>query len=535
MKKTLIFILTVLAVSSCSDFLKEYSQDMIVAKVPSDLDEVLLGSAYLGSSAVDGGPSGQRMGGFFNILDDDVNTGGDRLDSLGRSTSDVSKAWIQCMAGNYGYFAWQQDVGINFDGSLSNDDAATWDNLYAHINVVNTILDEIQTLPHESQKDLADWQRVQGEAHFLRAQFYFWLVNLYADEYEEATADKTLGVPLKLVPGIEFEFTRASVAEVYNLINEDLAKADTFLTRSPQAPDHLLHRASSEAVNLLWSRVLLHQQRWIETADKAEKVITSENFYLAPISALTPNAAFLSDENPEVVFSQGCNNLSSSSVFTARNGDYCVTRELYEQYDSLDARKTCFFALYDETSGIANDSVRLSYKYQRGNSLRAHISDYGCLRLSEAYLNAAEALAVLSAMPGGQPEKAARANALLNELRSQRIQGYQPQEYTGEELVQQIRTERRKELCFEGHRWFDLRRYAVCQPFPWSKNIVHSYGVCGDYVGVMYRNIVVLPAHSINYTFAIPKSVLKYFTDNPFETNPRDAIEPINKEEDETK
>lgn len=523
-----------LLLCSCSDFLKEYSQDMIVAKVPSDLDEVMLGSAYLNASPISSGPHGNRCGGFFNILDDDVNTGGDRINpETGKGSNEVSKAWNQCVLGNYGYFGWQQDVGVNYDGSLSNDDAATWDELYAHINVVNTILDEIQDLPHTTERDLADWLRVQGEAHFLRAQFYFTLVNLYGNEYTPTSAASSPGVPLKLKPGVEFEFTRASVAEVYDQITADLTAAEDFLTRSPQNADHMLHRASLEAVDLLWSRVALHLQQWTLAAEKAERVIKSENFYLAPISALSPSAPFLTDENPEVIFSQGSNSLTPTELFTGRNGDYCVTRELYEMYDSLDTRRTCFFGIYDANSGISCDSVYLHRKYERSNSLRSHISDYYTLRLSEAYLNRAEALA-LAALEGSAPASAVDdANALLNELRSQRITAYQPEHHTGEELVRSIRDERRRELCFEGHRWFDLRRYAVCRACPFSRDITHSFGVCGDYVGIMYRKVLVLPAGDLNYTFAIPKSVLKYFTDKPFDTNPRNAIEPLENEETE--
>ena len=32
---------------------------------------------------------------------------------------------------------------------------------------------------------------------------------------------------------------------------------------------------------------------------------------------------------------------------------------------------------------------------------------------------------------------------------------------TGTALVERIRLERRLELCYEGHRWFDLRRYGM--------------------------------------------------------------------------
>lgn len=518
--------------TSCSDFLDEYSQDMIVAKTPTDLDEVLLGSGYLGSVAISNGPVGTRVGGFFNLLDDDINTGGDRTDSLGNGSKDVSKAWNQCVLGQYGYFAWQQDVGTNYDASISNDDAATWDELYAHINVVNIILDEIQHLPHTTEKDHATWLRVQGECHFLRAQFYFTLVNLYGKPYTPQSARQSLGVPIKLVPGIEHEFTRATVAEVYEQINADLALAEDFLTQSPQSTDHLLHRASLEAVDLLWSRVLLYQQQWQKAADKALKVVGSKQFVLAGLSSFQKNVPFLTESNQEVIFSQGSNNLAPTSVFTARNGDYCVTRELYEMYDSLDVRPACFFGTYAEGSGIENDSIYLASKYQRGNALRSHISDYYMLRLSEAYLNAAEALALVGLTTGNAAAEE-QATALLHELKQNRIAQFTPAEepLKGAVLVQEIRNERRRELCFEGHRWFDLRRYGACEPCKMQKPIVHNFGVCGDYVGVMYRRTIILPPGSPNYTFAIPKSVLQFFTEHPMETNPREQIEHEGEEE----
>ena len=55
---------------SCDDFLSEYSQDMVIAKTVTHLDEVLLGDVYIRSSTVSYGPSSGRCA-FFNILDDD--------------------------------------------------------------------------------------------------------------------------------------------------------------------------------------------------------------------------------------------------------------------------------------------------------------------------------------------------------------------------------------------------------------------------------------------------------------------------------
>ena len=69
--------------------------------------------------------------------------------------------------------------------------------------------------------------------------------------------------------------------------------------------------------------------------------------------------------------------------------------------------------------------------------------------MAEAYLNMAEACAMLDD---------AEACDWLNQLRRNRIGQYVDMQYSGEELINEIREERRKELCLEGHRWFDLRR-----------------------------------------------------------------------------
>ena len=81
-----------------------------------------------------------------------------------------------------------------------------------------------------------------------------------------------------------------------------------------------------------------------------------------------------------------------------------------------------------------------------------------CLRLSEAYLNYAEAMAMLG------NEGMADATAALNTLREMRFdpEDFEEEEFDSQqELIEFIRDERRRELCFEGHRWFDLRRWGM--------------------------------------------------------------------------
>lgn len=509
-------LLGALTTTSCSDFLDEYSQDMVVAKTVWHFDEVLLGDGYIKSSIVSGGPTLGRTGGIFNILDDDVNTG-----SVGY---DTSKNWGSCLQHIFGVYAWQQRIGCNYNASYYAADNYTWNDLYARINVANIILDELETVPHESDDDSYAYYRVKGETHFLRAYFYFTLANLYGDAYAPATAADKLCVPLKLTPYIEHDknkptqFQRASVKAVYAQVIKDLTAAEENLTRSPQAEAHKLHRASYESVELLFSRVYLYMQDWAKAEQKAENVLQTRGVMLSNIAQLRNGSAFLTRDNPEILFSQGSNFMSAQDLFSASPGQFCVTRELRNLYDEDDARAACFFGVHS-----MSDSITMTNKYERG-AIQNHISDCFLLRTAEAYLNKAEACAM-------QTGKEGEANRLLNYLRRNRIDNYADQNYTGEELVKQIRDERRKELCFEGHRWFDLRRYAVCEKYPFSKCIFHTYNACGD-AGLSYSDTYMLEKNDPAYTFAIPEAVLE-FDRVPMPDNPRSERDPIEVEEEE--
>ena len=118
-----------LTTTSCGDFLNEYSQDMVVAKTVYHLDEVLLGNGYIKSTIVESGPTIGNVAGFFNVLDDDVNTG-----SVG---SETSKTWGNCLSNIFGCYAWQLRVGSNYNASNFSSDSYTWDNLYSRINVAD--------------------------------------------------------------------------------------------------------------------------------------------------------------------------------------------------------------------------------------------------------------------------------------------------------------------------------------------------------------------------------------------------------------
>ena len=506
MKRYNLFGLLFLLLFGACSYLDDYSQDLVVAKNVEHLDELMIGSCYFKSENLTSMASGE-VAWFLNILDDDVNTVG-VLNKRADEITNMNSSY-------FGYTTWQYEVGRSLNGSNLQADNGTWNALYQHINAVNVVLSELDNIDIPTDEEAIQATRIRGECHFLRAQFYFLLVNLYGNAYAPATAAQTLGVPLKLTAYVEHDkdketqFTRATQAEVYAQIVSDLQQAIACFEAGEVSTYRKIYRANREAAQLLLSRAYLYMQDW-ENARTAAQDFLDMGVGLEPIGGeLT--GPFLNEDNSEILFSQGSQHLQN--VLTANAPDFCVTAELYNLYDDNDYRKSFF---------QVRDSIALINKYEMDGEdvLSQRVSDIMPLRVAEGYLNMAEACAMLD-----DPE----ANTYLNTLRSNRIGGYETQTYSGEELISQIRDERLKELCFEGHRWFDLRRYTVNTKLPFRKSITHSFhvyntGIVGIYLGT---RVFRLEADEDRvWTFSIPQSVLE-FDRVPMPNNERDAREPI--------
>lgn len=483
--KTFFYMILIILFSGCGDFLEEYSQSLVVVKTVNDLDEILLGDVYLPSNSVSMF-SAANYASFMNFMDDDVNTVITRKGD--------ANAW-KSLRNLYGYSTWQLDVTKSANGSDYINDNSLWMDSYHRINVINIVLNEIHKLRIVSEEDRLNALRIQGECYFLRAQYYFFLVNLYALPYDNA-AEKYLGIPLKLSWYVENDFHRNTVFEIYRQIVSDLNNAIDCLTQSPQKK--ITYRASKEAALLLLSRVYLYMQDWENAKIAANEFLKLEN-ELYPIGNLKVEESFMEATNSEVVFAHGMLNINR--VFTANGGDFCISSDLYNLYEDKDYRRDIFFAKNSTT-----DSIMANRKYS-SSIHRAKVSDVFTLRVAEGYLNIAEACAMLDD---------AEANTWLNDLRRNRIADYRNQIYSGKELIEEIRNERRKELCLEGHRWFDLRRYSVNHKYPYKKEIVRVFAKYNeDGSSFEGAELFKLEKDDLSYVFKIPESVLEYHVDMP--------------------
>ena len=129
--------------------------------------------------------------------------------------------------------------------------------IISNSNVIINGIDKTVGLP-------ADKNNILGQALTYRAWAYFNLVQLYGKRFVKGAANDNLGVPLVLTNTITPQ-PRATVAEVYNQVNNDLNRASALLTTA---------RADKSNLNLsvvlgLQARVALTQQDWATAATKA--------------------------------------------------------------------------------------------------------------------------------------------------------------------------------------------------------------------------------------------------------------------------
>lgn len=359
------------------------------------------------------------------------------------------------------------------------------------------VISIIDDQPENDEEDGIQKKRVKGEAYFLRALYYFFLVNMYCEPYSPATAESTMGLPLKFTEIIEDkEFERSTLAETYSKVLEDLAEAENCLKDTPRKS---VYRADVNVVRLLQSRVYLYMQDWDNAIAKAKEVLDANNS-LMNIGAKGIGDTCLDATSPEVLFSMG-DYLIAYLFQDRRYNDVSalMSDEMVALYSDNDYRKTRYIG---KTSYYNVDNV-----FRKVNGQVESIGTYTtvgsvfCFRTAEAYLTLAEA----SCYNGDE----ATAKDYLEKFLKTRMMSTEAIEKSGNDLIDFIRDERAREFLLEGHRWFDLRRYSVCQPYPQSKEIVHGY-VYYDNFDYDRTDWYRLEKNDKAYTLPIPRSVRNF-------------------------
>jgi hypothetical protein len=437
--------LTISAVSCKKGFLEESSQDLVRPTTTAALNQLMTGEAYALSTAA-------PLNNFLDLLTDDI-----------QSNYNANTAIVVGINKYAPVFTWQRDM-IDKLVEVAPVGNNIWYNYYNRIKGCNVILDYVDRVEGtQSEKD-----NLRGQALALRSYYYFTLVNLFGKPYNSTATD--LGVPILLTADVsDAPMPRATVKEVYAQVEKDLLASIPLL--GVNGKSNSVYKFNATASRLLLSRVYLYMGNWDASLTYSNEVIQAKptlQQYNAIVPVLVPSATFAISygaTSPEVIWGYGpsaelsVTPFASAGTAPAKAG-FSISESFLSTYDPADIRLTYSFR---STAFIDGSSI-ISYKTGSGKYFQGNptISNGKAFRTAEAYLNRAEAN-IQKAIAG---DASALTKALddLNFLRSNRIKtaNYTPITITDPQALYAFyQAERRRELCLEDHRWFDLRRWGM--------------------------------------------------------------------------
>ncbi len=488
-----------LVLTGCEDFLEPNSKSEFIPKDATSLNELLLGEAYQRNDM-----SGFNI--FLGLLDDDIEAAPYQIPIDGFEEDKYLAS-----------YAWQPNMFEMMEEANSGH-INMYEKYYELILGANAVLDY---LPKVTDAEGEAGQNVKAQAHALRAFYYFNLVNIFGQPYNYNK--EAPGVPLKLNSGIEASsdyLKRKTVEEVYEQILSDLHTAEEIYRTLPVEQQWKRNfRTSLPMVQLMLSRTYLYMENWNEAAKYAKMVMDNPQFNLEDLNNIQTEGVddsgnsirnymfyptYSSSEtiwpygSVEDMFGwayYGTNSANPNNGNKKMHAYFQASQDLLDTFDDWDLRKRQYIIEAPVEGGLmpmAYGKIYVGTQYYLPKNATGVFGR--CLRLSEAYLNYAEALANI----GG--EGLEEAAGILTDLRERRFNPEDDFEVfitDRNELIEFIKEERRRELCFEGHRWFDLRRWGM----PEIKHVWHS----NDKVSHEY----VLAEKDLLYTIPVPDEAME--------------------------
>jgi hypothetical protein len=311
-----------------------------------------------------------------------------------------------------------------------------WRYSYIYIYQANAIIEGLSQSNSVSDSVKA---QLTGEAKFIRALNYFYLINLFGDVPLVMTTDYRQN-QLK---------SRTSLVTIYKEIRADLQDAQQMLNTS--YPSNGRVRPNKWAATALLARVYLYQKEYKKAEAASTAVINSGDYGLEN----DLNKVFLANSieaiwqlmpvSPYFNTAEGNIFIPSSSSVIPR---YKIDSGLLNSFEAGDQRKIDWL----DSNTVNGTIYYYPYKYKVASG--SDKIEYNIvLRLAEQYLIRAEARAELG-----------KINDAIGDLNKIRHRAGLPDTKAKDKqsLINAIRHERKVELFAEwGHRWFDLKRWGI--------------------------------------------------------------------------
>ncbi|MDR2496682.1 MAG: RagB/SusD family nutrient uptake outer membrane protein [Tannerellaceae bacterium] len=349
-----------------------------------------------------------------------------------------------------------------------------WTYHYRLINNVNGILTNIDAC----DGDAIQKKYIKGQALAMRGWAYFSLARLFQQTY--AIAKQMPGVPIYLEPTNDTTQgkARGTLAETYTQVLADLNEAEQLLDGFSRGSSANINHFDRRVVEGVLAQVYQVMNNWPKAEEYAMRLVDTY--------PLTTNEQYL----------EGFNNENTASWIWGMRQTEDQNMGDYSQFAMWGNEGRKCFSFYgwflpnDFVELFEEDDIRYQFEWWweqiwASNKFRDNDDcrgSYCFMRTEEMQLNAAEAMA--------RQGKDAQARELLNELRELRHATLSAS--SGNDLIEDILIERRKELYGEGHALFDMLRN--------QKPLLRT----GNHAN--YNGSFQLPARSWRFIFQIPRS-----------------------------
>jgi hypothetical protein len=321
----------------------------------------------------------------------------------------------------------------NKDLSASNGSAsALWGVIYSISYIANFLYEGLPAI----EVSQSDFDQITATASFLRAYAYFVGVYTFG------------GLPIVTTTNVDQNrvVPRASVQETLDFIESELLYA---LDKLP-AQTFNAGEVSNGAVKALLARFYLFTENWTEAEKYATEVIEGNGTKAYVLEPTFQNAIsdFSTESILEIVYSANDNpgtstNFSINNLFVGRREIIPSSEMVLALQNDGGARQVMIE--FDGANARGADNGWTVVRYGPFDNIQV-------LRLAEMHLIRAEARAQQDRITGNQgalPD----INAIRQRAGVPLIQGT-----SKNQMLLAIENERRMELCFEGHRWYDLIR-----------------------------------------------------------------------------
>jgi hypothetical protein len=422
MKKYSIVIITLLltALSACDDFLDVIPTGTHIPSTVEDYDKMLNNGSLIYTN-------------WYNLhyMDPDMYMPDAHYNNIWQNQ------WRK-------QYTWSEDP---YDEKAQDGD---WNQRYKYIYIYNLVINDIDNAPLGNRLE-TDRALVKGDALAQRAMDFFILVNEYAPHVTDETWD-TPAVPMPLVGDLQVQLPRSTIGEIYDRILADLEEAESLLEGGPAIRKEANFRPGIASVKALLGTIYLYFGDWALAEQYTGEALAQYNFVYdfneldhnrpgKPWSALNNNREFL------------YLNDIKSSVWSRHfstwfyDPAHLYSPSLRDLYNKETDRRWYLFSgkhtWYDQRNSTLPDYV----------FIRDYAATNAGMTVPRLMLDNAEAKV--------RNGKGQEAIDMLNQLAVYR---YTTRDstftYTSDaDALQEVKDERRRELCYTGNNFIDQKRY----------------------------------------------------------------------------